>query len=81
MQPMPDYTHKQGQYLAFIYYYTKINRRPPAEADIQTYFRVAPPTVHQMILKLEERGFIRRVPGKARAIQILLPSNQLPVLE
>jgi hypothetical protein len=31
---MPEYTHKQGQYLAFIYYYTKINGRPPAETDM-----------------------------------------------
>jgi Mn-dependent DtxR family transcriptional regulator len=45
---VPDYTPKQGQYLAFIYYYTKINRRPLAEADIQRYFGVTPPTVHQM---------------------------------
>ena len=81
MQPMPDYTHKQGQYLAFIYYYTKINRRPPAEADIQAYFRVTPPAVHLMILKLEEKGFIMRVLGKARSIEVLLHPNQLPFLD
>jgi Mn-dependent DtxR family transcriptional regulator len=52
---MGTYTEKQGQYLAFIYYYTKINRRPPAEADIQRYFAVTPPTVHQMILKFGGR--------------------------
>ena len=28
------YTAKQGQYLAFIYYYTKIHRQPPAEATL-----------------------------------------------
>ena len=27
------YTPRQGQYLAFIYYYTKIHGRAPAEAD------------------------------------------------
>jgi repressor LexA len=43
--PEGTYTEKQGQYLAFIYYYTKINRRPPAEADIQRYFAVTPPTL------------------------------------
>jgi repressor LexA len=78
---MPDYITKQGQYLAFIYYYTKINRRPPAEADIQRYFQVTPPTVHQMILKLEERGFISREPGQSRSIRVLLPPEQLPYLE
>jgi DNA-binding MarR family transcriptional regulator len=78
---MNEYTRKQGQYLAFIYYYTKIHRQPPAEADIQDYFRVSPPTVHQMILRLEEKGFIERTPGKARSIAILLSPDQLPPLE
>jgi SOS-response transcriptional repressor LexA len=81
MQPMPDYTHKQGQYLAFIYFYSKINGRPPAEADMQAYFRTTPPAIHQMILTLETRVFITREPGKARSIQILLPFSQLPLLD
>ena len=75
------YTEKQGQYLAYIYHYTKIHRRPPAEAEIQAYFRVAPPTVHQMILKLEEKGLIRRTPGMARSIEVLLPVEALPPLK
>ncbi len=79
--PEVTYTEKQGQYLAFIYYYTKINRRPPAEADIQRYFAVTPPTVHQMILKLEAEGFIKRVPGQARSIEVLLSPEQLPYLK
>jgi repressor LexA len=78
---MPEYTKKQGQYLAFIYSYTKINRQPPAESDMQRFFRVTPPTVHQMVLKLDERGFITRVPGKARTIKVLLPPDELPDLE
>ena len=78
---MEHYTQKQGQYLAFIYYYTKINRRPPAEADMQRYFQSTPPTVHQMILRLEEQELIKRVPGQARSIQVLLPPDQLPDLE
>ncbi len=53
MTEYTEYTKKQGQYLAFIYYYSKINRRP-AEADMQRFFRTTPPTVHQMILKLEQ---------------------------
>jgi repressor LexA len=77
---VPAYTAKQGQYLAFIYYYTKLNRRPPAEADMQHYFQVTPPTVHQMILKLEELGFISREPGRSRSIRVLLPPERLPQL-
>ena len=77
---MTLYTPLQGQYLAFIYYYTKINRRPPAEVDLQRYFNVTPPTVHQMIVALERKGLIRRPPGQARSIQVLLPPEQLPPL-
>jgi len=76
-----DYTPRQGQYLAFIYYYTKLNGRPPAEAEMQRYFRVSPPTVHQMVLKLEERGLIARVPGEPRSVRVLLPRQDLPDLE
>ena len=76
-----SYTTLQGQYLAFIYYYTKINRHAPSEADIQRYFAVSPPPVHQMILTLERRGFIARNPGRARSIRLVLPRAQLPDLE
>jgi Mn-dependent DtxR family transcriptional regulator len=63
MAPAKSFTPKQGQYLAFIYAYTRLHRRPPAEADMQQYFRVSPPSVHQMVLTLERAGFIRRQPG------------------
>jgi repressor LexA len=76
-----DYTPRQGQFLAFIYYYTKLNGRPPAELDMQRYFRISPPSVHQMILTLERRGFIARTPGKPRSIRLLLPREALPDLE
>ena len=75
-----DYTKKQGQYLAFIYNYTVMHRQPPSEADMQRFFRVTPPTVHQMVLRLEERGLITREPRKARTIQVLAPPDQLPYL-
>lgn len=76
----PGFTAKQGQYLAFIYAYTRINRRPPAEADMQRHFKVTPPTVHGMIITLERRGFIKRQPGQPRSIQILFAPETLPVL-
>ena len=78
---MPHYTKKQGQYLAFIYYYTKVHRNPPSEVEMQGYFDVTPPTVHQMILSLEKNGLITRMPGQARSIRILLPRCELPDLE
>ena len=76
-----SFTEKQGQYLAFIYYYTKVNGRPSAEADMQRYFRVTPPSVHQMVLTLELNGFTERIPGQGRSIRLLIPREQLPDLE
>jgi Mn-dependent DtxR family transcriptional regulator len=76
----PLYTPKQGQYLAFIYAYTRVLGRPPAEADIQRYFKVTPPTVHQMLITLERIGLIRRKPGVARSIELLVSPESLPVL-
>ena len=75
------YTVRQGQFLAFIYYYTKLNGRPPAEADMQQYFMISPPSVHQMVLRLEELGLIAREPGKARSIRLLLSRSEIPDLE
>jgi DNA-binding MarR family transcriptional regulator len=76
-----DYTPRQGQFLAFIYYYTKIHGVAPAEADIQRYFRTSPPAVHEMVLTLERRGYIAREPHKPRSIRLLLPREELPDLE
>jgi Mn-dependent DtxR family transcriptional regulator len=76
----PLFTEKQGQYLAFIYAYTRVLGRPPAEVDIQRYFKVTPPTVHQMVLTLERIGLIRRAPGVARSIELLVEPESLPVL-
>ena len=74
------FTERQRQYLAFIHYYTKVNGRPPAEADMQRYFRVTPPTVHQMVVTLEAKGFIDRVPGQGRSIRLRVPRGELPEL-
>ncbi len=74
------FTEKQGQYLAFIYAYTKVNGRPPAVADIQRHFRVTPPTAQNMIVRLTDRGLISRVPRTPRSIAVLVPPEELPIL-
>jgi Mn-dependent DtxR family transcriptional regulator len=79
-RPAKVFTPKQGQYLAFIHLYTRLHRRPPAEADMQQYFRVSPPSVHQMVLTLERQGFIRRQPRTARSIELLVDPQSLPEL-
>lgn len=75
------FTERQGQYLAFIHAYTKLNRRPPAEADMQRYFRVTPPTVHQMVLNLDRARLIECTPGQPRSIRLLVSPECLPTLK
>ncbi len=75
------FTEKQGQYLAFIYTYTYMFRRPPAETDMQHHFQVTPPSVHQMVVTLERNGLIRRQPGVARSIEIRIAAREIPILE
>jgi DNA-binding MarR family transcriptional regulator len=79
--PAPRFTPKQGQYLAFIHTYALLHRQAPAEADFQQFFQVTPPAVHDMIVALERRGLISRVPRQPRTIQLLLPADEIPVLQ
>jgi DNA-binding MarR family transcriptional regulator len=75
-----DFTDLQGQYLSYIYNYSVIHRRAPSEADFRGFFGTTPPTIHNMILKLETKGLIGRVPGEPRSIRLLIPPQRLPVL-
>ena len=47
---------------------------------MQRFFRVTPPSVHGMVIELERRGLIRRKPGVARSIEVLVPDDLLPRL-
>jgi SOS-response transcriptional repressor LexA len=76
----PLFTDKQGQYLAFIHTYVLLHRRPPAEADMERYFGVTPPSVHRMVVELEKRGLIRRLPRQPRSIALCIPADKIPQL-
>lgn len=77
----PRFTEKQGQYLAFIYNYSVLNGRPPAEADMERFFCVTAPSVHAMVLGLERAGLIRRTPRQARSIELVVDPTQIPQLQ
>jgi DNA-binding MarR family transcriptional regulator len=77
----PRFTEKQGQYLAFIWTYGLVNGRAPAEHDMQRFFGVTAPSVHQMVLTLERAGLTRRQPGVARSIELLIEPDRLPTLQ
>jgi repressor LexA len=77
----PAPTARQGQFLAYMYQYSLLKGCAPAEADMQRYFQITPPSVHSMVLTLERRGFIRRMPGQARSITLTVPPETLPPLQ
>lgn len=47
---------------------------------MQEYFRVSPPSVHQMVPTLERAGLIRRQPRTPRSIEVLVDPKHLPEL-
>ncbi len=77
----PTYTERQGQFLAYIHQYSIVNGSAPSEADMQRFFQITPPSVHSMVLTLERRGLIRRVPGQARSITLIIPPESLHPLK
>ena len=76
-------TRQQGQFLAFIREYILRNEAgvAPRHADFQRFFNLTPPSVNSMLIRLEQRGFIRRIPGQARAIEIICPPDWIPSLD
>jgi hypothetical protein len=75
------FTHRQGQFLAYIHLYCRLHRQSPAEVDLVRYFRVTPPAIHHMIIRLEERGLITREPGVPRTVRVAIPEKEIPSLE
>jgi SOS-response transcriptional repressor LexA len=74
------FTEKQGQYLAFIDNDSVMFGQSPTEADLQRFFGTLPPTIHQVLVTLAKKGLIRRTPGKARSVPILVDPEEIPRL-
>ncbi len=74
-------TRQQGQFLAYIRAYMMPNYEgvAPTHAALQKFFNLTPPSVNS--IRLEQRGFIRRIPHQARAIQLIINPEQIPPLE
>jgi len=75
------FTHRQGQFLAFIHLYHKLHRQAPAETDMVRFFRVTPRSLHEMVVKLADLGLITREPGVVRSIRVTIPRGRIPELE
>ena len=69
--------------MAFIREYVLRNQAgvAPRYADFQRFFNLTPPSVNSMLIRVEQRGFVHRIPGQARAIEIICPPDGIPPLD
>lgn len=76
-------TRQQGRFLAFIREYMVHNYTgaAPTHAVLQKFFNLTPPSVNSMLIRLEHRGFIRRIPHQARGIEITIDPDLIPPLD
>jgi repressor LexA len=73
-------TKKQSELLRFIHERLKETGVPPSFDEMKdALFLRSKSGIHRLILALEERGFIRRLPNRARALEVLrLPDSASP---
>ena len=69
-------TRRQHEVLAFVGRYVAHHGFAPSYEEIAAALQMSSKSgVHYIVRQLEERGRIRRLPGRARAIEIILPSG------
>jgi repressor LexA len=75
-------THKQHELLMFIHERMKESGIPPSFDEMKDALDLRSKSgIHRLITALEERGFIRRLPNRARALEVIkLPDSMNPSL-
>lgn len=75
-------TRKQHELLLFIHDRLKATGVPPSFDEMKDALELASKSgIHRLIMALEERGFIRRLPNRARALEVVrLPDTLAPGL-
>ncbi len=73
-------TKKQSELLRFINERLKETGVPPSFDEMKDALDLRSKSgIHRLIIALEERGFIRRLPNRARAVEVLrLPESSTP---
>ena len=77
---VPMLTRKQLELLMFIQERLKESGVPPSFDEMKDALDLKSKSgIHRLITALEERGFIRRLPNRARALEVIkLPDSALP---
>nr|WP_321456929.1 transcriptional repressor LexA [uncultured Cohaesibacter sp.] len=75
-------TRKQHELLMFIHERIKESGVPPSFDEMKDALDLRSKSgIHRLITALEERGFIRRLPNRARALEVLkLPEGNKPTM-
>ena len=75
-------TRKQNELLRFINERLKESGTPPSFDEMKDALDLRSKSgIHRLIIALEERGFIRRLPNRARALEVLkLPESSTPAM-
>ena len=70
-------TQRQHQLLQFIQGYLSNHGVPPSFEEMRDALKLKSKSgIHRLIMGLEERGYIRRLPYRARALEVTrLPAN------
>jgi repressor LexA len=73
-------TRKQHELLRFIHDRLREDGVPPSFDEMKEALELRSKSgIHRLIMALEERGFIRRLPNRARAIEVVkLPEQAVP---
>lgn len=73
-------TRKQSELLRFIHERLKESGVPPSFDEMKDALDLRSKSgIHRLIMALEERGFIRRLPNRARALEVIrLPEGATP---
>jgi repressor LexA len=76
-------TRKQQELLLFIHERMKESGVPPSFDEMKDALDLASKSgIHRLITALEERGFIRRLPNRARALEVIkLPEAYSPSIQ
>ncbi len=74
-------TRKQSELLTYLSNHIEQHDVPPSFDEMRNALGLASKSgVHRLVSGLEERGFIRRLANRARAIEVLKPSTGSPIV-
>ena len=74
-------TPRHSQYFVYLYLYRRLHRYGLSETEISEFFRGSAPSVHRMLVKLEENGLITRELGVSRSVPVAVSRREITPLD